>query len=118
MDDDVYEVDGGEGDLVDEHGAHGVEEDLEGTEEGLAEEGVEENSFEAGGEVGIEAIDAERFVVSEVVGLFCLVSTYSILFPFLFDPPIVLEESEMSLRGTKHYTGSQLADSQTWQWLG
>jgi hypothetical protein len=62
-------VDGGEGRAVDEHGAQGVEEDLEGAEEGLAEEGVEEEGFDGGGEVGVEAGDAEGFVVREVVGL-------------------------------------------------
>ncbi len=67
---DVDEVHGGEGDPVDEHGTHGVEEDLEGAEEGLAEEGVKEDGFEAGGEVGVEAVDAEGFVVGKVVGLF------------------------------------------------
>jgi hypothetical protein len=33
---DVEEVDGGEGDFVDEDGADGVEEDLEGAEEGFS----------------------------------------------------------------------------------
>jgi len=66
---DVEEVDVCEGELVDEHGAEGVEEDLEGAEEGFAEEGVEEEDFEGGGEVGVEAVDPEGFVVGQVVGL-------------------------------------------------
>jgi hypothetical protein len=37
---DVDEVDACEGDFEDEDGADGVEEDLEGAEEGFAEEGV------------------------------------------------------------------------------
>jgi len=67
LDEDVDEVDGGEGHGVDEDGADGVEEDLEGAEEGFAEEGVEEYGFKGGGEVGVEAVDAEGFVVCEVV---------------------------------------------------
>lgn len=69
MGEDVGEVDVCEGELVDEHGAEGVEEDLEGAEEGFAEEGIEEKGFEGGGEVGVEAVDAEGFVVGKVVGL-------------------------------------------------
>ena len=38
-------MDGREGGTVDEYGADGVEEDLEGAEEGFAEEGVEEEGF-------------------------------------------------------------------------
>lgn len=38
-------MDGGEGRAVDEHGPEGVEEDLEGAEKRLAEEGVEEEGF-------------------------------------------------------------------------
>ena len=49
--------------MVDEHGAQCIEEDLEGAEEGFAEEGVEEEGFERGREVGVEAVDAEGFVV-------------------------------------------------------
>jgi hypothetical protein len=59
----------GEGHAVDGHGPEGVEEDLEGAEEGLAEDRVEEDGFEGGGEVGVEAVDAEGLVVGEVVGL-------------------------------------------------
>ena len=66
---DVSEVDACEGDFVDEDGADGVEQDLEGAEEGLSEEGIEEYCFEGGGKVGIEAVDAEGFVVGSVVGL-------------------------------------------------
>lgn len=40
LDDDVEEVDFGHGDAVDGHGAEGVEEDLEGAEEGLSEDRV------------------------------------------------------------------------------
>lgn len=43
--DDVEEVDPGHGDAVDGHGADGVEEDLECAEEGLAEDGVEDEGF-------------------------------------------------------------------------
>jgi hypothetical protein len=61
--DDVEGVDAGQRQAVDEHGPQGVEEDLEGAEEGFAEDGVQEEGFERGGEVGVEAVDAERFVV-------------------------------------------------------
>lgn len=37
---------------------------MEGAEEGFAEDGVEEEGFEGGGEVGVEAVDAKGFVVS------------------------------------------------------
>jgi hypothetical protein len=37
---------------------------LEGAEEGFAEEGVQEEGFEGGGEVGVEPVYAEGFVVS------------------------------------------------------
>jgi hypothetical protein len=67
--DDVEQVNLGQRELVDEHGAEGVEEDLEGAEEGFSADGVEEQGFEGSGEVGVEAVDAERFVVSKVVGL-------------------------------------------------
>ncbi len=60
----VEEVDVGQWELVDHHGAEGVEEDLEGAEEGLAEDGVEEEGFEGGGEVSVEPVDAKGFVVS------------------------------------------------------
>ena len=66
--DDVEEVQVRQRDLVDHHWAQGVEEDLEGAEEALAEDGVEEDGFEGGGHVGVEAVDAEGLVVREVVG--------------------------------------------------
>ena len=53
----------GEGRAVDEGGADGVEDELEGAEEGFAEEGVEEEGFDGCGEVGVEACYAEGFVV-------------------------------------------------------
>ena len=56
-------MDGSEGHFVDEDWTDGVEEDLEGAEECFAKEGVEEEGFEGGGEVGVEAVDAEGFVV-------------------------------------------------------
>jgi len=49
--------------LVNQHGTEGVEQDLEGAEEGFAEDGFEKDGFEGGGEVGVEAVDAEGFVV-------------------------------------------------------
>ena len=48
---DVEEVQLRDGDAHDQHGPEGVEEDLEGREEGFAEDGVEEEGFKAGGEV-------------------------------------------------------------------
>lgn len=66
--DDVEEVNLGEGKIVDEHGAQGVEEDLEGGEKGLAGDRVEEDGFKGGGQVRIQAVDAEGLVVCEVVG--------------------------------------------------
>jgi hypothetical protein len=45
---DVEGVDLGDRDAVDGHGPDGVEEDLEGAEEGLAEDGVEEEGLEGG----------------------------------------------------------------------
>ncbi len=60
---DVEEVDAREGELVNQHGTEGVEQDLEGAEEGFAEDGFEKDGFEGGGEVGVEAVDAEGFVV-------------------------------------------------------
>ena len=67
--DDVEEVETGERQLVDEHGSDGVEEDLEGAEEGFAEDGGEEDGFEGGWDVGVEAVDAEGFVMGQVVWL-------------------------------------------------
>ena len=53
LSDDVEEVDLGQWELVDHHGTEGVEEDLEGAEEGLAEDGVEEEGFKGSWEVGV-----------------------------------------------------------------
>ena len=61
--DDVEDVDAGDGELVDHHWTDGVEEDLEGAEPGFAEDGVEEEGFEGGGEVGVQAIDTEGLVM-------------------------------------------------------
>lgn len=60
---DVEGVDASEGQVVDHHWAEGVEEDLEGREEGLAGDGIKEPCFEGGGEVGVESINAEGLVV-------------------------------------------------------
>lgn len=65
---DVEGRDPGEGHAVHGHGPQGVEEDLEGAEEGLAEDGVEEDGLEGGGQVGVEPVDAQRLVVGQVVG--------------------------------------------------
>jgi hypothetical protein len=46
---DVEEVDTRKGNFEDEDGSHGVEYDLEGAEEGLAKDGVEEESLSGGG---------------------------------------------------------------------
>lgn len=64
LDKDVDEVNGGEGNGVDEDGTNGVEEDLEGAEEGFSQNGVEEDGFEGCGEIGIETVNAKGFVVS------------------------------------------------------
>jgi len=48
-----------EGYAVDRHGPYGVEEDLEGAEEGFAKDRVEENGFEGSRQVRVEAVDAE-----------------------------------------------------------
>ena len=56
-------MDARERQVVHHHGAQGVEEDLEGCEEGFAGDGVEEPGFEGGGKVGVEAVYAEGFVV-------------------------------------------------------
>ena len=81
LDGDVEEVDFGEGHAVDGHGAEGVEEDLEGAEEGLAEDGVEEDALDGGGEIGVDAINAEALVVGEVVGLLLLAWSVSSRIP-------------------------------------
>jgi hypothetical protein len=69
LDAQIQKVDVGEGWAVDEHRTHSVEEDLEGAEEGLAEEGVQEEGFYCCREIGIEACDAEGLVVCQMVGL-------------------------------------------------
>jgi hypothetical protein len=65
--DDVEEMNLGKRQLIDEHGSERVEEDLEGAEEGLARNRVEENGFKGSGQVRIETIDTQRLVVSQVV---------------------------------------------------
>ena len=62
-------MDGREGHDIDEDGADGIEEDLEGTEEGLSEEGVEEESLKAGGEISIQAIYAQGLVMFKMIWL-------------------------------------------------
>ena len=69
LDNDIEEVDLGHWELVNEHGSQSVEEDLEGGEEGFSGYRVEEEGFEGGGEVGVEAVHTEGFVVREMVGL-------------------------------------------------
>lgn len=54
---------------IDEHGSHGVEEDLEGAEECLAQEGIEEERLDCGGKVGVETCYSEGLVVRQMVGL-------------------------------------------------
>jgi len=46
-------VDRGEWNFIDEDRTDGVEEDLEGAEEGFSKERVEEDGFEGGWEVGV-----------------------------------------------------------------
>lgn len=53
---------------VDEHGSQGVEEDLEGREESLAGDRVEEDGFKGGGQICVETINTQRLVVCQVVG--------------------------------------------------
>lgn len=69
--DDVEQVDLGDGQLVDEHGSQRIEEDLEGREERLAEDRIEEDGFECSREVGVKAVDAKGLVMREVVRLSC-----------------------------------------------
>lgn len=69
LDGEVHEMDPGEGDAVDGHGAQGIEEDLKGAEEGLSEDGVEEEGFQGGGQISVEAVYTKGFVVSEMIGL-------------------------------------------------
>ena len=53
LDGDIDKVDFREGDFVDEHRSESVEEDLEGAEKCFPEEGIEEDCFEGGGEIGV-----------------------------------------------------------------
>lgn len=71
LNDKVEKVDPSEGHLEYAHWTDGIEEDLKGTEECLAQDGVEDNSLDGSGKVGVKAVNAKRFVVSQVVGLFC-----------------------------------------------
>lgn len=66
---DVEGVNSCERDLVYHHWAQCVEENLEGAEEGFPQDGVEEDSFECGGEVGIKSVYTKGFVVCKVVWL-------------------------------------------------
>lgn len=69
LDSNVEGVDLGQRDLVDHHRSQSVEQDLECAEKGLAGDRVKEEGLESGGEIGVEAIDAERLVVGKVVRL-------------------------------------------------
>lgn len=62
-------MDASQWNLIHHHGPECVEEDLEGTEEGLSEDRVEEEGLKSGGEIGVKAIYAERLVVRQVVRL-------------------------------------------------
>lgn len=53
---------------VDAHGAQGVEEDLEGAEEGLAQDGVQDHGLERRRQVRVQPVHAQRLVVRQVVG--------------------------------------------------
>lgn len=69
LSDEVQDMDGGKRGAVDEHRADGVEEDLECTEEGFSEEGVEEPSFESGRKIGIESCNTQGLVMCQMVRL-------------------------------------------------
>lgn len=58
-----------QGYLIDHHGTDGIEEDLESAKERLAKDGVEEEGFESSRQISVYPIDAERFVMSEVIRL-------------------------------------------------
>ena len=60
-------VDPSDRELVHHHWPDGVEQDLEGAEEGFAGYRVQEPGFECRGKIGIQTIDTERFVMGEVV---------------------------------------------------
>ena len=70
LNDNVEEVNLGKGHAVDSHGTDGVEEDLEGAKEGLAEDRIEQEGLERGRQVGVKAIDAEALVVGKMVRLY------------------------------------------------
>merc|ERR1711939_887993 len=53
--------------LVHHHGPDCVENQLERAEEGLSQHRVQEEGFKCRGQIGIDAIDAQRFVVSQMV---------------------------------------------------
>ncbi|KAL8953534.1 MAG: hypothetical protein Q9222_000592 [Ikaeria aurantiellina] len=55
--------------LVNHHWPDGIEQNLKRTKESFAEDGIEKKSLEGCWEISVEAIDPERFVVSQVVGL-------------------------------------------------
>ena len=55
--------------FVHHHRTEGVEEDLEGTKEGFSQNRVEKDSLKGCREVGVEAINAKRFMVGEVIWL-------------------------------------------------
>ena len=76
LDEEVYEVYYCEGRTVDKHGADSIEEDLEGAKEGFAEERVEYEGFEGCRKIGVEASDAEGFVVGEMVRLLHMISFF------------------------------------------
>lgn len=59
--------DPGKGHAVDAHGSDGVEKDLEGAEEGLSEDRVEEDSLEGSRQVGIETVDTQGLVMRQVI---------------------------------------------------
>jgi len=69
LDSNVEGVDLGQRDLVDHHRSQSVEQYLECAEKGLASDRVKEEGLKSGGEIGVEAIDAERLVVGKVVRL-------------------------------------------------
>lgn len=50
---DIQEVNLGQGQLVHHHRTNGVEKDLEGAEEGLAKDRIQEESLKRGGQVGV-----------------------------------------------------------------
>lgn len=68
--DQVDEVHPGKGDLEDAHRPDGVKKDLEGAEEGLAENRVQDDGFEGCWQIGVKAVHAERLVVGQVVWLY------------------------------------------------